>query len=103
MVFIKNNKKIIGATGFLFNIRKLIDVSNILGIKVNHTEQNPEKLGETLDWIKNSIIKDPSIKMDFSCRECSDILKELEKEKGKLENQLVNLVVIAGITPSQFI
>ena len=65
------------------NIRKLILASNILKFDKFFTEQNPEKLGTTI----NKLVGDEDIhvytKMSFSCIVCNDLIKSLEDKKIK--------------------
>ena len=65
------------------NIRKLILASNILKFDKFFTEQNPEKLGTTI----NTLLENEDIhvytKMSFSCIACNDLIKSLEDKKIK--------------------
>tara|TARA_B100000579_G_scaffold25689_1_gene18100 strand:- start:940 stop:1548 length:609 start_codon:yes stop_codon:yes gene_type:complete len=58
---IKNNSLLI------FNIKKLIDTCNLLNVHIAITEQNPLKLGETLDSILENKEYPKFEKMEFSC------------------------------------
>ena len=58
---IKGNQKLI------FNIRKLIDACNLLKVRIAVTEQNPIKLGKTLESISESNEYPKFEKMEFSC------------------------------------
>ena len=58
---IQDNKRI------LFNIKKLIDTSNILNVDIAFTEQNPLRLGKTLESISENKKYLIFEKMEFSC------------------------------------
>ena len=60
---IKGNKLLI------FNIKKLINACNLLNVRIAITEQNPLKLGKTLDSIKENMEYPIFEKMKFSCSE----------------------------------
>ncbi len=51
----------------IFNIKKLIDTCNLLNVGIAFTEQNPLKLGKTLESISNNNEYPKFEKMDFSC------------------------------------
>ncbi len=62
----------------LANIIKLIEACKILNIKKFFTEQNPDKLGETIDYLLD---KDKDIrysKLSFSCAKCEMLMRVLE-------------------------
>ena len=58
---IKDNQLII------FNIKKLIDTCNLLNVRIAITEQNPLKLGKTLESILENNEYPKFEKMEFSC------------------------------------
>ena len=58
---IKDNQQL------LFNIKKLIDTCNLLNVRVAITEQNPLKLGKTLESITDNNEYPKFEKMEFSC------------------------------------
>ena len=58
---IKDNKLLI------FNIKKLIDICNLLNVRIAITEQNPLKLGKTLESITDNNEYPKFEKMEFSC------------------------------------
>tara|TARA_Y100001968_G_scaffold179729_1_gene164583 strand:- start:813 stop:1427 length:615 start_codon:yes stop_codon:yes gene_type:complete len=58
---IKDNKKLI------FNIKKLICTCNLLNTHIAITEQNPSKLGNTIESISGNKKYPRFEKMDFSC------------------------------------
>ncbi|WP_413677601.1 isochorismatase family protein [Prochlorococcus sp. MIT 0916] len=58
---IKNNKLLI------FNIKKLIDTCNLLNVRIAITEQNPLKLGKTIEPIAENNEYPKFEKMEFSC------------------------------------
>ena len=58
---IKGNKLII------FNIKKLIDTCNLLNVRISITEQNPLKLGKSLESILENRKYPKFEKMEFNC------------------------------------
>ncbi len=68
------NKEVI-----LWNIKRLIDSSNLMEMNVYMTEQNPYKLGKTVDLIANENKYNVYSKMDFSCFNCRELRKDLKK------------------------
>ena len=67
----------------LFNIKKLIDTCNLLNIKIAFTEQNPEKLGETLESLISLKNYPRFDKMKFSCAHERKFINYLNKNKFK--------------------
>ena len=65
---IKNNQLLI------FNIKKLIDTCNLLNVRIAITEQNPLKLGKTLESILENKEYPKFEKMEFSCGKNKDFL-----------------------------
>ena len=63
----------------IFNIKKLIDTCNFLNVRIAITEQNPLKLGETLE----SILEDKEYpkfeKMEFSCSKKKNFIDYVKK------------------------
>ena len=51
----------------IFNIKKLIDTCNLLNVRIAITEQNPLKLGKTLETITDNNEYPKFEKMEFSC------------------------------------
>ena len=51
----------------IFNIKKLIDTCNLLNVRIAITEQNPLKLGKTLESITDNNEYPKFEKMEFSC------------------------------------
>ncbi len=60
-----NNIK--GSQRLIFNIKKLIDACNLLSVRIAITEQNPSKLGTTLESILENNEYPKFEKMEFSC------------------------------------
>ena len=58
---IKDNQQLI------FNIKKLVDTCNLLNVRIAITEQNPLKLGKTLESITGNNEYPKFEKMEFSC------------------------------------
>ena len=67
----------------VFNIKKLIDACNLLNVRIAITEQNPLKLGKTLDSILESKEYPKFEKMDFSCGKNKNFLDYIEKNNFK--------------------
>ena len=67
---IENNSTII------FEIERLIDTFNILGLKIFFTEQNPEKLGKTIKSLSSKQHYNSFPKMSFSCQKCPELMNE---------------------------
>tara|TARA_Y100001968_G_C19235510_1_gene656679 strand:- start:3 stop:611 length:609 start_codon:yes stop_codon:yes gene_type:complete len=74
---IQNNQLLI------FNIKKLIDVSNLLKVPIAITEQNPLKLGRTLGLILCSKEYPIFDKMEFSCSKNKYFMDYLKKHNFK--------------------
>ena len=81
---IQDNKTLI------FNIKKLISTCNLLNTRIAITEQNPIKLGKTLDLILENDEYPKFEKMEFSCCKNMFFLKYLN------ENNFKN-IIICGI------
>ena len=81
---IKDNKLLV------FNIKKLINTCNLLNIQIAITEQNPLKLGKTLE----SIIDDNEYpifeKMEFSCIKNKSFINYLNEHN-------FNNIIVCGI------
>ena len=71
----------------IFNIRKLIDVCSLLSINIAITEQNPSKLGYTLQDLSIEGDFKKFEKMDFSC------VKNIEFKKYLNLNNFKNIIV----------
>ncbi len=62
----------------VFNLSRLTRASNLLNVPKSYTEQNPIKLGGTIDILKDNP-KDICIsKMEFSCINCSELVKTIK-------------------------
>ena len=83
-------KAITNHDSLLNNVIKLIKASEILDIGKIYTEQNPHKLGPTINILKSSKNSQTYHKMSFSCCECIEVKKALA-DKGKIN------IVICGI------
>ncbi len=62
----------------LWNIKRLVDSSNILNVRVHSTEQNPQKLGRTNKLISENLIHKSIPKMSFSCANLAEIQNTIE-------------------------
>ncbi len=76
-----NNIK--GSQLLIFNIKKLIDTCNLLNVNIAITEQNPLKLGMTLESILNDDEYPKFEKMEFSCSENKNFLNYINKNNFK--------------------
>ena len=76
-----NNIK--GSQLLIFNIKKLIDTCNLLNVNIAITEQNPLKLGITLESISNDNEYPKFEKMEFSCSENKNFLNYINKNNFK--------------------
>ncbi len=74
---IKNNNLLI------FNIRKLIDTCNLLNVHIAITEQNPLKLGKTLESILENKEYPKFEKMEFSCSQNQRFIEYINKYNFK--------------------
>jgi nicotinamidase-related amidase len=61
----------------VFNVRRLIDGAEVLGVAVVATEQYPQGLGPTVPELAERLGKVPS-KLTFSCGGCPEIFTDLE-------------------------
>jgi len=71
----------------IFNIKKLIDTCNLLNVRIAITEQNPLKLGMTLESISDNNEYPKFEKMEFSCCENKNFIKYIN------ENNFKNIIV----------
>ena len=67
----------------IFNIKKLIDTCNLLNVNIAITEQNPLKLGMTLESISNDNEYPKFEKMEFSCSENGNFINFINEHKFK--------------------
>jgi len=74
---IKNNQLLI------FNINKLVDTCNLLNVRIAITEQNPLKLGKTLESILVNRSYPKFEKMEFSCAKNKNFADYLNKYNFK--------------------
>ena len=63
----------------VWNIRRLIDAANVLSIEMAATEQYPQRLGHTIELVKERIVQKPYPKMSFSCVRCAEVLQQFRK------------------------
>ncbi len=71
----------------IFNIKKLIDTCNLLDVHIAITEQNPLKLGKTLEFIAGNIEYPTFEKMEFSCTKNKNFINYIN------ENNFKNIIV----------
>lgn len=67
-----------GRDHIVWNIRRLIDGAQVLGLDVAATEQYPKGLGATAPILAERLGEIPS-KLMFSCRECEEIFTKFSK------------------------
>ena len=67
----------------IFNIKKLIDTCNLLNVHIAITEQNPLKLGKTLEAILDEKEYPTFEKMEFSCSKNKSFIDYLNKYNFK--------------------
>ena len=67
----------------IFNIKKLIDTCNLLNIRIAITEQNPLKLGMTLESLLENNKYPKFEKMEFSCNKNKDFINYINKYSFK--------------------
>ena len=70
---IKDNKLLI------FNIKKLIDTCKLLDVHIAFTEQNPLKLGKTIESLYKNEEFPKFEKMEFSCSKNKDFIEYVKK------------------------
>jgi len=73
-----------------WNIRRLLDAANVLGLRAYATEQYPEKLGGTLAVLAERLETNTASKLSFSCGDCGEIFAEW-RESG------IQRVLVCGI------
>jgi len=67
----------------IFNIKKLIDTCNLLNVRIAISEQNPLKLGVTLESILENNEYPKFEKMEFSCGENKNFIKYINEYNFK--------------------
>jgi len=67
----------------IFNIKKLIDTCNLLNVHIAITEQNPLKLGMTLESILDNNEFPKFEKMEFSCTENRNFMNYINEYNFK--------------------
>ncbi len=67
----------------IFNIKKLIDTCNLLNVRIAISEQNPLKLGMTLESILENNEYPKFEKMEFSCAENKKFINYINKYNFK--------------------
>jgi len=70
---------IAGGEQVVFQIRRLIEAAQILGLPVRATEQYPRGLGPTVAPLRDLLGEIPE-KLTFSCRECSQSFAGLSEQ-----------------------
>ena len=76
-----NNIK--GSQILIFNIKKLIDACNLLNVRIAVTEQNPLKLGMTLESVLDNNKYPKFEKMEFSCSKNEKFINYIKKYNFK--------------------
>ena len=72
-------KNIKGDQLLIFNIKKLIDACNLLNVRIAITEQNPLKLGMTLESVLDNNKYPKFEKMEFSCSKNDRFINYIKK------------------------
>ncbi len=67
----------------IFNIKKLIDTCRLLNVRIAITEQNPLKLGKTLESITDNDEHPKFEKMEFSCIKNKNFINYINKYNFK--------------------
>ena len=67
----------------IFNIKKLIDTCNLLNVRIAITEQNPLKLGKTLEAITENNEYPYFEKMEFSCSKNKNFINYISEYNFK--------------------
>ena len=67
----------------IFNIKKIIDTCNLLNVSIAITEQNPLRLGKTLDTVLENKNYPKFEKMEFSCTNNKEFLNYLNQYNFK--------------------
>ena len=67
----------------IFNIKKLIDTCNLLNVHIAITEQNPLKLGKTLESILDNKEYPKFEKMEFSCSKNKNFINYINEYNFK--------------------
>ena len=67
----------------LFNIKKLIDTCNLLNVQIAITEQNPLKLGNTLESISDNNKYPKFEKMEFNCSKNQNFINYISEKNFK--------------------
>tara|TARA_Y100001968_G_scaffold217938_1_gene200581 strand:+ start:61036 stop:61599 length:564 start_codon:yes stop_codon:yes gene_type:complete len=83
-------KAILNKDHIIFNIKKLIEVTRILNMDILFSEQNPEKLGNTLNELSNEYQDKIFSKKKFSCA-------NFHKLNEVLESHPIKNILLCGI------
>ena len=67
----------------IFNIKKLVDTCNLLNVHIAITEQNPLRLGKTLESILDNKEYPKFEKMEFSCSKNKNFIDYINKYNFK--------------------
>ena len=80
-------KGIPNSENMIFNLSKVSDACQLLDVSTFYSEQNPQKLGNTIGELIKVRGSNIFPKMSFSCYACNGLIKELELRK--IENILI--------------
>ena len=72
-------KSVLNRNQVIWNIKRLTKASSILRFNIIYSEQNPSKLGKTIEEIKENRYLDVYSKMTFSCCRSNKIKKKLRE------------------------
>tara|TARA_Y100001968_G_scaffold121683_1_gene110720 strand:- start:8704 stop:9276 length:573 start_codon:yes stop_codon:yes gene_type:complete len=72
---------VINTEEVVWNIERIIDASKVLGIGIIYSEQNPTKLGKTLNNLTSNKKVNSYSKLSFSCCDNENLMKFIESER----------------------
>jgi nicotinamidase-related amidase len=72
-----------GRERMVWNVRRLLDAAEILGVPAVGTEQYPDKLGSLVEPLA-SRIPQRQTKMAFSCAGCADLIGDWEESRHRV-------------------
>lgn len=77
-----------------WNVRRLVDGANLLGVETVATEQYPEKLGPTVESLACRLAKPAISKLAFSAAGCTDAFAQHMRQ---IDTRVRHRVLLAGI------
>lgn len=85
---------IIQSGRIVWNVRRLIEGANVLGVEVVATEQYPEKLGPTVQSLAGLLTTPPASKLAFSAAACGELFAGHLSKAGQAGR---HRVLLAGV------